>query len=253
MSDAYRDLVENLRAAVVPSADGGEATRQRILRDLPRAKPGARRTRTLLLLAAAFLVSTAFALYIASLAARDAERASKRASPVEVPTSPAPQPMALGADASASTSAPSPALEVAPQPTPVSPRARTRPARTTRHALPTPVAASPALEPAPQPEAPSRASARVPVSPEQRRMLYIEAHRQHFRGSPQQALAAWDAFLATDPAGQVLLEARYNRAVTLLRLGRRSEAEQALAPFARGDHAGFRQVEAQQLLQRLAR
>lgn len=251
MSDAYRDLVESLRTSVVQPADGGEATRQRILRDLPRVKRPVRRTRTWLLLAAAFLVSTAFALYIASPAARDAERRTEPASSRVAPDLPKPQPVTAVADASAPSSEWQP--EAAVREHSVSPtRVPARAARPPRRATPAVKAPAPPLETSRSTPPTQDAGASSSVLPEQRRMLYIEAHRQHFRGSPEQALAAWDAFLATAPAGQVLLEARYNRAVTLLRLGRRSEAAAALAAFARGEHGGFRQREAQQLLEQLA-
>jgi hypothetical protein len=47
-------------------------------------------------------------------------------------------------------------------------------------------------------------------------------------------------------------EAQYNRAVILLRLGQHADGERALAPFARGEHGGFRQAEALLLLRSLA-
>ena len=50
-------------------------------------------------------------------------------------------------------------------------------------------------------------------------------------------------------------EARYNRAILLIRLGRYAEARAALGPFARGEvePAGYRQTEAGRLVERLAR
>lgn len=249
MSDAYRALVEQLRADVVQPADGGEATRQRILRAVSPAKPRSRRARTLLLLAAAFLVSTAFALYIASPAAHETaagpEREAPPPQPIVVPAGSTAAPAAPSASSSSvAPSAPAAAPGDAKLAAPKRSRAARRPARNAPAGASTSSSAG---------AAPPAAPAASTVTPQQRQLLYIEAHRQHFRGAPQQALAAWDAFLATAPSGQLRLEAQYNRAVTLVRLGRRAEAESALQPFARAEHGGFRQAEAQQLLQQLAR
>jgi hypothetical protein len=99
--------------------------------------------------------------------------------------------------------------------------------------------------------APPRASTVEPVE-----VLYRKAHELHFHGGdPAAALAAWDAYLAAEPDGRFSIEARYNRALVLVRLGRYAEARDALAPFARGETAspGYRRAEAEQLVERLAR
>lgn len=79
---------------------------------------------------------------------------------------------------------------------------------------------------------------------------YRRAHETHFRGdNAKEALTAWDAYLAASPTGRFATEARYNRAIVLAKLGRRSEAKEALAPFARGEIAGgYRQREAKALV-----
>jgi hypothetical protein len=59
---------------------------------------------------------------------------------------------------------------------------------------------------------------------------------------------AWDAYLAAYPHGRFELEARYNRATTLLRIGRDDEARAALLPFAKG---AYRAREARLLLEAL--
>jgi len=46
----------------------------------------------------------------------------------------------------------------------------------------------------------------------------------------------------------LVLEARYNRAICLVRLGRRAGARAALAPFASGAYGGYRQEDARALL-----
>jgi hypothetical protein len=82
--------------------------------------------------------------------------------------------------------------------------------------------------------------------------LYAQAHALHFRAhDPARALAAWDRYLAAAPAdvrAGFVLEARYNRAICLLRLGRRSEAREALRPFASGAWGQYRRDEARALL-----
>jgi len=83
--------------------------------------------------------------------------------------------------------------------------------------------------------------------------LYKNAYRLHFINQRYEAaLAAWDAYLRAAPAGSLVVEARYNRAIALVRLGRQKEAEAALLPFARGEiGGGYRVREAQQLLEAL--
>lgn len=78
---------------------------------------------------------------------------------------------------------------------------------------------------------------------------YRRAHALHFRGGdPAATLAAWDAYLDAHPTGRFAAEARYNRALTLVRLDRRAEAAAALAPFADGQvDGGYRQREARAL------
>jgi hypothetical protein len=83
------------------------------------------------------------------------------------------------------------------------------------------------------------------------RDLFMEAHRLHFRGSPERALAAWDAYLAVESTGSLAIEARYNRGVVLFRLGRMEEAREALTPFAQGAYGDFRRADARHLLSQL--
>jgi hypothetical protein len=82
--------------------------------------------------------------------------------------------------------------------------------------------------------------------------LYREAHRAHFvERNPARALAAWDAYLRAQKSGRFATEATYNRALTLLRLGRTAEARRALEPFAQGRFGSYRQQEARKLLDAL--
>jgi hypothetical protein len=80
--------------------------------------------------------------------------------------------------------------------------------------------------------------------------LYREAHELHFRAHDfAAALPAWERYLAENAAGSLALEARYNRAICLAQLGRSDEARSALLPFARGEYGGYRQGEAQRLME----
>jgi cytoskeletal protein RodZ len=78
--------------------------------------------------------------------------------------------------------------------------------------------------------------------------LYATAHRAHFDTRDYAAaLTAWDRYLASSPTGRFAPEAKYNRAICLLRLGRKDEAAAALEPFASGAMGGYRQSEARDL------
>ncbi len=92
-----------------------------------------------------------------------------------------------------------------------------------------------------------------PEAPAPTEALYRAAHEAHFRGGdPAKALAAWDAYLAAEGSGRFAIEARYNRALVLARLGRYAEARAALAPFAAGEiENGYRRDEAKKLVERI--
>jgi TolA-binding protein len=137
------------------------------------------------------------------------------------------------------------------------------------HALKAPATATAAAEPAPQVVEPAPAAAEAKPEPKAVPApsakplpalsssaafqdtdgdLYRLAHEAHFTAHDYgRALAGWDAYLRAAPRGRLATEARYNRAICLLRLGRDAEARQALEPFASGK-MGYRQTEAQQLL-----
>lgn len=83
--------------------------------------------------------------------------------------------------------------------------------------------------------------------------LYNKAHALHFRERRyDQALYAWEEYLGLTPTPTFALEARYNRALCLLRLGHFEEARAALTPFAEGRYAnGYRRDEATRFIQAL--
>jgi hypothetical protein len=79
---------------------------------------------------------------------------------------------------------------------------------------------------------------------------YARAHVAHFDGTSwQRALTAWDDYLRSYPRGAFVPEARYNRALCLIRLERFAAAKAALRPFAAGAVGrGYRAGEARTLL-----
>jgi type IV secretory pathway VirB10-like protein len=100
-------------------------------------------------------------------------------------------------------------------------------------------------------EKPAQVAKPKPPTPVE--VLYRKAHELHFHGGDLAAtLAAWDAYLAAEATGRFAIDARYNRALVLARLGRYVEAREALLAFSRGEiGGGYRQAEARQLVDRL--
>lgn len=102
---------------------------------------------------------------------------------------------------------------------------------------------------------PSQATSQVgsagptaPVEPDEH-ALYTTAHKLHFaEHNPGAALTAWDAYLRAAPSGRFAVEAQYNRALCLVRLGRTAEAHKTLEGFASGAYGRYRQAEARTLL-----
>ena len=152
-----------------------------------------------------------------------------------------------------------------PSPTKATPQ-RPVPARPVTVPSPEPAAIAPGYAAEPVPATPSvaraaasaRASASASSSPSRAQRtdptfaLYRVAHAAHFVDhDPARALAAWDAYLAAAPGGEFAPEARYNRALSLVRLGRGKEARSALEPFANGAYGGYRKAEASALLERI--
>jgi hypothetical protein len=266
-SESLRELgtpgdadVARLRARLLASAAGGGDGGGGVLPFAPKRR--IRRTlRWVLPLAAALAAGTALAAtpsVYASLHGALVRALPFAFAPPEVaksarvrrpePRTPAPAPAeqaapppvaAVAAEAHESAVPLTPAtLVVEPARTPSVSRPRVRAVR----AAP-PEVAEPAPTPAPAEVAP------VPREPSEldpfRRAQALQ-QRDHDYAA---ALSAWDAFLRRLPQGSLALEARYQRALCLVRLGRRRDAERALTPFAGGREPGaYKQAEAEALL-----
>lgn len=176
--------------------------------------------------------------------------------PPPLPTAPAPPPppavpVTRATPATPATLAGEPAEVARPAPRRADPVAA-EPPPVGSHGLADRPSAPPAARGATaEPPRPAPAAARP--SADEIEALYRRAHELHFRTTDRvAALAAWDAYLAAEPRGRFVAEARYNRALLLVRLGRWDEASAALAPFARGEvEGGYRRAESAQLVERL--
>jgi TolA-binding protein len=126
---------------------------------------------------------------------------------------------------------------------------------------PVPAPAVPAVAPAPRPHGvpPPAAtlpdiSKAMPTAPptadvDAELTAYGAAHAAHFgRKDPAQAVRLWTAYLQRYPKGRFVPEAAYNRALTLVRLGRDEQAVAALKPIAAGRFGDYRREEAEALL-----
>jgi len=109
-----------------------------------------------------------------------------------------------------------------------------------------PVPATPAVVEAPvAPPAPVRKV----IPPVSEAALYGRAHDLHFRGGElDKALAAWSAYLVKFPNGQLAPEARFNRAICLVRLKRLDDAKVALADIAANAPSAHQREQASRLL-----
>jgi hypothetical protein len=171
------------------------------------------------------------------------------AAPVAVPQeAPAPAPATPEPQASvpSENAAPAPATSETPSAMPTRfkpaakrPKLALKPAIEPERVAPPPAPAPPVVTLAPAPDTESADLA-----------LFRRAQRLHLNRDPK-ALAAWDDYLRVAGSGALAPEARYNRALCLVRLGRKAEAKAALAPFANGAYGTYRRTEAQALISAL--
>jgi len=182
-------------------------------------------------------------LELAPSAARPPASAPFAVVPAE--PSPAEPPPAPSSSEGVSVEPPPPSLLEAPlRPAPSS---RIAPSQAGRVIAAPPAASSaPAAEPVPveAPPAPAPENA-APTDSD----VYARAHRLHFDGrDPAAALAALDDYLLRFPSGRFAPDARYNRAIDLLKLRRYAAARAALQPFADGAFGGYHRDDARELL-----
>ena len=225
--DLLKAATRALQEETADASADGQFTRARVMASLHQGKVR-RRTRLafILPLAACLAAGTAWGTATGRLPA-----AFRALSEVVSPTAKPAAPKKL--QPAASRPAPAiPALEDKPAPEP----------------QPEPTKVEPQVSAKPAPSASSSAAFQDADSD-----LYRLAHEAHFASHDYaRALSAWDAYLKAAPRGRLATEARYNRAICLLRLGRDAEARQALEPFADGK-LGYRQNEARELLDELSR
>ncbi len=244
------DLLERSTAALraesaAPDAslEIAAATRARILRDVaqPRRRGPLRRLVTIQLIAAV-LVAGAWAGATGRLSSLLGVAASEKESSIEIAA--LPQTASRPALPSAERREPEAVSTL-----PVPPDPDTAPVKSP----PAMGAIAPTSLPRRIAPAPTAAEASIvrEVSPDADR-LYQEASDAHFaRKDYASALVAWERYLVAAPTGRFGLEARYNRAIALVRLGRTPEAAAALRPFAEGDYGAYRRDEARALLKTL--
>ncbi len=257
LDEATRALRDESDGASV----GAGQTRARIMRSLHE---GTHRRRVRwgfgVPLAVIFAGSTAFAGARGDLGETVAEafssvRALVTGAPAEAPRAAAPARGSVAAVPAAPPEAPPTAPEaVAAVPEAEPPAA---PPAQVREVTPPPATehrAGPSLDNAkPRPSAVVETpSANVPTESNEATRLYRKAHEAQFvQADCERALSAYDEYLASAPRDRLVPEARYNRALCLVRLGRTDAARSALQPFADGAYGDFRRREARELLDAL--
>lgn len=255
MSDPLLRATKALREKYADAPPAPASTRERIL-ERKMSSLQHRRARAVLLvpLAAAFVLFATWAAATGAIQrALFGETQMERSVSSASSASPAPPPLASA----------SPAAVPAPSAATPEPEADASAARVVESAPPPPSVALVAPAPTAAPVAPVASASSAPApnaaapppapsvpSPEDE--AYAAAHQAHFASRDYgAALAAWDRYLAAFPAGRLAPEARYNRAICLVRLGKKAEARSALEPFADGTMGGYRRAEAQRLLDAL--
>ena len=175
------------------------------------------------------------------------------APPDSAPPDSAPSDSAL-VDAGRTTPPEAHAIErKSPPPASATPRPRPTAANTS-------TATSPPTSPPPPETSISEAMSPEAMSPEDRRSPVEDPHLVHYRqahdaqfaqGDCAAAVAGYERYLRQAPRGALVPEARFNRALCLVRLDRHEQAERALRPFAEGHYGAYRQEDALRLLDAL--
>ena len=185
------------------------------------------------------------------------------AAPELIPATPLPAKPDLEAQELAVPSAPAPGSNVPTQPP--APTRKQRPTKAVPRQQPKPApkpapantetalaAVLPDDEPAAVPTAPppSAAPAKPKAAESAELALFRRAQALHLAHDAK-AIEAWDAYLRVAGTSPLAPEARYNRALGLVRAKRLSEAREALQPFAEGRYGRYRMEEAGALLERM--
>jgi hypothetical protein len=183
-----------------------------------------------------------------------AKKPARPAAAVQTQQPMAAEPVVVGAQ---ETAVPAPSESAAPAAgeTPSAVPARFKPAAKRAKLAPKPALEADPVAAAPVAAAPAPAPAVVTLAPAPDTesadlALFRRAQRLHLNRDPK-ALAAWDDYLRVAGSGPLAPEARYNRALCLVRLGRKTEAKAALEPFAKGGYGTYRRTEAQALISAL--
>lgn len=246
MSDDLKDAFRAVRERYDGEHPQADATLSRALfrqRALDRKR---RVTRWVVLpVAAALCASTAWASVTGHLPkAISSLLETEHQAPSPAPTPPPPPSLPLS---------PPPPPSPPPPQDPIADPIADPPVAPTAPAQPAPVVASAPKAP-PSSSVPAIAPSAPPSANDPHAALFADAHRIHFvEKDPARAITAWDAYLAAAPNGRFAPEARYNRALALVRLGRHAEAKKELEAFANGSFGEYRRSEARALLDALAR
>jgi hypothetical protein len=263
--DLLRRASAALREETADATDGARFTRARVMASLQQSQVRRRsRLAVLLPLAACFAAASAFGMVdgrVPALVRSVTQSLGFGNAPSEAPSPPARKKPAQERPVTAPTASPIAApLEPTPAPatelTPAAPVLATPEASATTAAPAAPKSRrnAAATASATIPKAEPERSAPEPMNPlsdvsDRAHELYRVAHRSHFVDHDfVAALRAWDAYLEAAPSGRFVLEARYNRALCLVRIGRTNEARTALTPFANGQFGSYRQGEARALI-----
>jgi TolA-binding protein len=234
-SDAQSELARALsvtRRVFDGESERASDTERRILDSMQKTRRS-RRVFWVVPLAATFLVSAAFA-----------EELGERLSEIKAQLFGDAVPVEAARPSSAPRAQKSSPVSESPPPIAAEPNASAEPLPT--EPVPAPRAASAV------PTVPRMPSSVTTTEAVDELTLYKDARHAHFvEGNFTKALAGWDRYLSRAPAGTFALEARYNRAIALYRLGRRTEAIEALRPFAEGAYGRYRRDEARELIDEL--
>lgn len=176
--------------------------------------------------------------------------ATDQSAPLEVPAAPTPPPAPPAPVVVAKAPIANPVVKTAPQHVDQEVRPdlikAPRPAVTAEIPNPAPPVATP---PAPPPQQVTQPAKPVEVAPSAELAAYRHAHELHFRGGdPKAAITAWDDYLKAYPKGSLAPDARYDRAILLVKVGRYADARAALLPFANAAVGSYKQKEAAEIL-----